>query len=86
MVKRKCFIVYYNNFDFSRYNNINVVYNSQKEKYAVCYCDFDFYNNIKNKMKNDTNIERIEESLLNHTAEDLVGDFHENYVFRYCSC
>jgi hypothetical protein len=29
-------------------------------------------------MKNDTNIERIEESLLNHTAEDLVGDFHEN--------
>ena len=78
MNRRKSFIVYYENFELSKYNNVNVVYNSKKENYAVCYCDYDFYKGVKNKMLNDKNIISIEESLLEHNADSLVGGFNEN--------
>lgn len=63
MVKRKGFVVFFKEFDLNKYNNINITYLSKKMNYAVCYCDFDYYNNTVNKLKNNKNIIDIEESM-----------------------
>ena len=77
MVKRKCFIVYYESYDLAKYNNINIVYHSEKYNYAVCYCDYEYYNNVKNKLINDKTVLNVEESLLAENCA-LLGVKNEN--------
>ena len=70
-VNRGRIIVNYNNLDFKELlrnkNNIDIVYDSQKEQYLIIYCDKQDASYLLETLKNDPSV--IEAYLSNERVE-----------------